>query len=97
VSAESIGKTAFLRVACPREAQLAAFEPLENPGPKTGLEPCKGRPSGVYVEVESEFKMGIPANSLMEYAKRAEDNGFTFALSNVSIILVTRNYDVEGR
>src|SRR5579864_3512003 len=49
--------------ACRETRNRPLPPPLEKRWTKTSLEPCKGRPSGVCVEPESEVKKGNPGQN----------------------------------
>ncbi len=70
MSAQSIGKTAFLGVAWPRDAKPTIPARLAAPWTKTGPKACRGRLFGLQVVKIAEakrkfgFKMEIPAKPL---------------------------------
>jgi hypothetical protein len=53
VSAESIGKMAFPGVALARDSKPSLASRLKRGWTETGLQPCRGRPSGLYVQLEA--------------------------------------------
>src|SRR5271167_4300515 len=60
VSAESIGKTAFLGVAWPRDAKPIPSGAAGNTVDQNRLKPCRGKPFGLYGSWNRRVKTEIP-------------------------------------